>query len=241
MLRSLFDFRTEKADVSIDACVHYCGFRYAQDEYNPYQTYAIELSHEVSKEKRRERFVEFLKYYRPENMTQALGITLSVPIPLWTYPWDRHMRHEFAQLRGWCKNPKDCPDILTHFSKKGILQSRIEEEFYWMERAYYSIKEHGYQPLKLKNHVEVLRLVKDDNRKSYLLLDGNHRVSAMHALGIKKVNVILRKSIYERECSNWYCVRKNMVLARDALNIFNAYFCGNKNYRTTRNPAQIIA
>ena len=227
-------------EVPINTCVHYCGFRYGLNNYNPYQTYIVERHQGVALEKCRETFISFLKYYRPENMGQALGINLTAYVPLWIYPWNRCAKKTFLKKTAWLKDPKDCPDIMTHFSSQGILKSRIEEEFTWLERAYRSIKEEGYKPKKYRNYIELLRFVRLDKGVSYLVLDGNHRLGALYSLGENKVMAIVRQTIYEKDCNKWYGVRKNFISKADALNIFNAYFSNNKNYKTTEVAAEII-
>ena len=228
-------------EISINNCVHYCGFLYGHDDYNPYQTYIKNMHNGIPKHECRKKFIDFLKHYRPENMAQALGITLSTNVPLWVYPWNRCGQGLFSKKTAWFNNPIDCPDILTHFSEKGILEFRIEEEFVWLEKAYYSIKTDGYDPKKYSSYVNLLRLIKSDGSISYLVLDGNHRISALNATGKQKIDAVIQSTVLEKDSKKWYCVRKSFIPEDDALKIFNSYFLGNINYKTTEKEAQIIS
>ncbi|MFA5000613.1 MAG: hypothetical protein WC531_00070 [Candidatus Paceibacterota bacterium] len=228
-------------EVSINECVHYGGFRYGGNDYNPYQTYTLELHDGIEKDKRQEKFIDFIKYYRPKNLGQALGITLENYVPLWIYPWIKYNKSVFMEKdRCWLDDPNDCPDIMTHFSAKGVLNFRLEEEFVWLERAYYLIKKNGYEPQKNNNYIELVRLIKTDNQVRYLVIDGNHRLSALGALNVKKARATFRSNVYEKNYLNWYCVRNNLISPKDALKIFNSYFERAKGHRTTDSAAKII-
>jgi len=231
-------------EISIDQCVHYCGFRYGRLEYNPYEQYLLDLLNHVPLLIARRRFVEFLVYYRPRHMGEALGlINLSKEYPLWVYPWQRFQPREFTIHKNWCNTPNDFPDILTHFCESGILSFRIDEEFFWLERALYSISENDYQPEHYNSYIRTLQLCRSDGKCAYLLLDGNHRVGTMSVLGHKTVKIEHKSTdiVFERDCDRWYGVQEGFFSREDALRIFNAYFEGNHNYRTTRSPARILA
>jgi len=234
----------EELEVPIDQCVHFCGFRYGRGEYNPYETYLLELTRKVPLVVARRRFIEFLQYYRPRHMAEALGLrTLSKEYPLWIYPWRRLDQNAFTLQHGWCATSDTCPDILTHFSDEGVRSFRIDEEFVWLERALHSIAHNGYQPENNTSFVSTLQLRSSDNRTTYLLLDGNHRVAAMSALGQKTVRAHQRTDhiITEADCDSWFGVSAAVFTRHDALRLFNAYFNGNLHHRTVTTPARILA
>ena len=129
----------------------------------------------------RRRFIDFLRHYRPRHFADALGISLSRPLPLWVYPWDGAPPGDL-HTHGWRDTPDDCPDILTHFSPLGIPSVRIDEEFMWLERSIRSISEHGYRATEF-GPAHALELRRHDHTSAYLLLDGNHRAGALVALG----------------------------------------------------------
>ena len=226
------------ADAAIADCVHYCGFRYGRREYNPYETYLVELVSGIGVAKARRRLIEFLRHYRPRHFAEALGCELSREYPLWSYPWRRK-----PPQPAWRERPDECPDILTHFSEQGIPSHRIDEEFMWLERALSRLKQDGYQP-ETQGYVVGIDLQGMDGRSAFLLRDGNHRVAALSALG--NVQVRLRRSwrvpaVREAEVERWPQVRAQVYTADDAQRVFQAYLRGNHRFVTSVDPAPLLA
>ncbi len=229
-------------EIVINNCVHFGGFRYGHDDYNPYETYLLKLVKGYPISYIRNEFIEFLKCYRPKNIGEALGIKLSKDYPLWIFPWKRFRKSNFYSQKGWYQEINLIPDIITHYSYKGIPFHRIEEEFLWLERSLQSINKCGYLPEKY-GYIEAIELLKNDNSSAYILTDGNHRVSALSALGIQeKILIKIKINNIIKECDNnrWFGVKKRYYKNEDALLIFNSYFLGNKNYVTSSIPARII-
>jgi len=228
---------SKKLVVPIAQCAHYCGFRYGVEEYNPYETYITGLHMGKTGAEINEQFLHFLRYYRPSHFGEALGISLSKSYPLWQYPWAVKLDPSY---NAFDMDPSLIPDIITHFSKKGIPFKIIEKEFAALEAAYHSIAKDGYRPDKY-GYAEVLCL-KNEERTSFILLDGNHRVSALSALGFKQVEAILyiRNIINRRDVKKWPGVKNGFYTTEDAVKIFDVYFLGNHSYETTKIPASII-
>lgn len=226
--------------VSVASCVHYCGFRYGRNEYNPYETYLQQLLRE-GEEPARARFIGFLRHYRPRHFGTALGLSLKREYALWHYPWSKAPARTGAS-GAWCDDPDDCPDILTHFSERGILVRRIEEEFVWLERALHSIQRHGYQPDQFGNPILVQKLVGCDGGTAHLVLDGNHRLSALSALGETMVPVCWApwSVVREEHLTGWPLVRTGGYDPDDARQVFQAHFKGNHQTRTCDVPALLL-
>jgi hypothetical protein len=226
------------ADVAIADCVHYCGFRYGRGEYNPYETYLLELAAGADVGKARARLIEFLRYYRPRHFGEALGCALSREYPLWSHPWRRALPPP-----AWREQPDDCPDILTHFSARGIHSYRIDEEFVWLERAFARLERDGYRP-ESHGYVVGVELQVTHGSSAFLLIDGNHRVAALSALGQTRVR--LRRSlraaiVKESEVETWPQVRSRVYTTVDALTVFSAYRHGNRTPATTADAAPLLA
>ena len=230
--------------VPISNCVHYCAFRYGRHDYNPYETYLLQIADGAQPELARGRFTEFLRHYRPRHLGEALGCgeSLTKQYTMWDFPWNKTRPAEFDSGGGWRDYPNDCPDILTHFSARGILRQRIEEEFFWLERALVSIRTRGYQPVRHRSFVRAVTLRRSDGTEAHLLTDGNHRVAAMSALGYKSVRIYrpATKVIFETECDRWPGVGSKRFAREDALRVFHAYFEGNFDYQTVSSPANLI-
>lgn len=233
-----FRWLAREETVPIADCVHYCGFRYGRGEYNPYETYLHMTVGPEGPDRARDRFYEFLQHYRPADFGAALGLHLNRRYPLWLYPWSRR-----APARsGWQEDPDDFPDILTHFSPKGILRRRAEEELGWLNRALTSIRANGYQPAKFGSAIEARRFVRRDGRTAWLLHDGNHRVSALSALGVERVSVryLPLATVREMDLPRWTQVKNGVYEADDAAKVFGVYFDGNLSPRTTDQSAPFL-
>jgi len=223
--------------VEISKCVHYCGFRYGQNEYNPYETYIIGLHEGKNEEALKEQFIDFLRYYRPTSFGEALGVDLSKKYPLWQYPWSSFIDPGY---NAYDMSPERIPDIITHFSAKGIPFKIIENEFSALKSAYQSISLNGYLPRKY-GYAEVL-VLKNKEANAYILLDGNHRASALSALGYKNMEtrIFIGNIVDRSDVKNWPGVKSSFFTEDDALHIFDVYFEGNHHYRTTDTPAPVI-
>jgi hypothetical protein len=212
----------ERHTIPIRDCVHYCGFHYGCGELNPYEQYAHAIAAGVPAAERRARFVDFLRHYRPRDLGEALGVQLARSYPLWQLPWSRRAS------AAWVREPRDVVDVMTHFSEQGIPRPLVEDEFAWHERAFERMAGRGYRP-GLLSHVRV-RVLQDTARATYLVTDGNHRISALSALGVTSVEVlslgfqIVRRDQVER----WPRVHSGHMTAADALTIFDAYHHGNR-------------
>lgn len=236
--------RWHRLEIPIDECVHFSAIRFGTDHPHPFERYLLNLKNGVPLVVARRRFVEFLLYYRPRDMGEAQGLSdLSRQYPLWLYPWQRISARLVSSMeKGWCATPNSCPDVMTHFCELGIQSFRIDEQFYWLERAFHAMSENGYQPEQHGDYINVRQFCRLDGKCAYLLLDGNHRVAAMSVLGYKTVQ-IERKStdiVFEKDCDQWYGVQQGFYTREDALKLFHVYFEGNQNYRTTDRPAKIV-
>lgn len=224
--------------VPINRCRHYCAFKYGSGTFNPYENYVVGLHQGQSLDDLRQRFEDFLMYFRPRGFGEMFNIELSRHIPLWIYPW--HRGQEFSLDNGWLSDLDKVPDIITHFCEQGIKRSRIEEEYFWLERAYATISAHGYQPYS-NSFAEAFEL-KNEGESVFIITDGNHRISALAALGYQEVKIKLsrRAQVNGKNYKEWPQVRLGTYSEQDALDIFNVYFVGVDGFRRSSQPARIL-
>ncbi len=212
--------RTEFGEVYISDCVHFRGFRYGGYGNNIYEDYIIGLRNNRTLTKIREQFIRRVIALRNNTFGEALGIDLGRAYPAWLYPWDISsvMRFKFSE---W--TPERNPDIVCHFSAGGVLASHINREFFWLERAY-STMNLGYDPSRL-GYITVLQLSGPETSR-YLVLDGNHRIAALHSLGRHKVlvRVVRRALVSVYAMRIWPGVVAGKFLSEDSRQIFNRYF-----------------
>lgn len=235
-LRTALRFMGRRVTVPIAQCVHYGAFRYGRGEEHPYETYA-RLSVQGDARRARAWLVEFLQHYRPRHFGQALGVALSREYPMWNYPWAA----KWIDSGAWVADPNDAPDIVTFYAEAGVLWFRIEQEFFWLERALYSIRREGYRPRELGGIV-ARKLERADGVAAYLILDGNHRLSALAALGHETVELtyLPRSTVRETGAGRWWQVENGRFAERDGRAVLRAYFEGNSRWRVTDAPARII-
>ncbi|QSA99629.1 hypothetical protein JWZ98_13115 [Methylomonas sp. EFPC1] len=213
-------------DIQIEDCVHYRGFRYGGFGSNIYEDYIISLlaGEDISTIKK--EFVFRVLLYNGSDFGSALGLTLDRVYRPWLFPWlfaPYYISHNYYFD---LYNAYDNPDIICHFSFDGVLASHINREFVFLERALEKISE-GYQP-DAYGYVTVAKMMLGSQVR-YLVLDGNHRISALHALGYKTVRArVLGAWLARRSLMYiWPGVITNYFAIEDALKIFDRYFYEN--------------
>lgn len=226
-----------KRTVAIADCVHYCAYRYGRDEINPYEQYAKGLASGLPLVEVRARFVEYIRSFRPRNLGEAIGAQLSRPYPLWYLPW--RTPRQVSRRPGWVTSAESVIDVMTYFYEKGIPRSAIEKEFAWHENAFEAIQSRGYRP---RQHAYLLALELRGDRSTYLMADGNHRLSALSALGSKSVEIKLPPgtAVVRAKVDRWPLVKAGIMAKEDALAVFDAYFHGNLSPATEDRPADVI-
>ena len=226
-----------RVTVPINQCVHYGAFRYGRDEPHPYETFARMLVRDGDRPGARAWFVNFLRHYRPRHLGEALGVQLGAEHGLWHYPWEKRRPAD----RGWFDDPLGYPDIVTQYCAEGILWFRIEQEFFWLERSVFSIRRFGYRP-EPAHPITACLFVRNDGSTAYLVQDGNHRLSALAALGHTTVELSYfpHAAVRAQHLTDWPQVRRGVFTAADAQGVFDAYFRGNPHVRTTGTPAPLL-
>lgn len=230
--------QAEVLTIPIDACRHYCAFRYGSNSFNPYENYIVGLSQGISKFVLKAQFEEFLRFYRPRDFGAVYGLKFSKPIPLWCFPW--HAGGPMNPRQGWPDALDDVPDIITHFCERGIRRSRVEEEYFWMERALNTISARGYQP-EAMGYITVSEF-RGTDRSVYLVTDGNHRLSALVALGHRQV-VVKRDTwacVSLADCNTWPQVQLGRYTCQDATALFDIYVKGVDGFVRAPCPAPIL-
>jgi len=209
----------QRLSVNIQDCVHFRGFRYGGFGNNIYEDYVVGLAENVPRNSLRDKLTRRVLAYNGHDFASALNIPLTREYSPWIYPWTlRSMSPKVAP-----PSARDNPDIICHHSPQGVLASHINREFQWLERAFEAMKE-GYKPEQW-GYVRLMRLRGRDGAR-YLVLDGNHRIAAMHALGMGQmmadVQTPILGSIHLSRL--WPGVLCGTYLHGDAVSIFNRYF-----------------
>lgn len=205
--------------IPVSACRHYRGWRYGGFGNNLYEDYIFGIENGASISDLRLTFSRRIFGIRGHNMGELLGIALSKTYVPWIYPWSWNSAFEHRKEFLAAQNP----DIVCHTSPDGILSSHINREFQWCETALSSIKKFGYKP-EAYGFIRVLRLIGNKNDASYLVIDGNHRLSALVAIGIPHTNAFVAGTIRLDHLWRWPGVMLRKFQKEDARAIFQRYF-----------------
>ncbi len=161
---------------------------------------------------------KFLKNFRPKSICDLVTCSDGTKLPLFQYPWG---------------------SFNTFDGKKDPLKSRfcgpsedsfIEEEFHRSIRLFKDLKKSGYRPLSPNNdYVSGSILEKLNGEKIFVVLQGNHRLAALAALGITEVEIrlypsIVKPFIREKDVLSWNRVKSGDCSVEDSLRIFNWFF-----------------
>lgn len=223
-------------DVRIDECVHYRGFLYGGFGNNIYEDYIIGLANGVSLTHLREIFIKRILAFDGTDFSSALNIQLTRRYSPWIYPWSLG---SMIKSKIIYFDPTNNPDIICHSSPQGVLASHINREFSWLETAYNAMLA-GYKP-QTYGYINLCRLQRN-NQTRYIVLDGNHRLSAMHALGF----TVVKAKIYSPILCNaslsrmWPGVIFGRFTHKDAISVFNRYFENGNHALSERGHQQLI-
>lgn len=204
--------------IAIKDCRHFRGYRYGLYSNNIYEDYIVGISKGVDLQQLRLQFVKRIIGMRATNFAETLNISLSKEVPNWDYPWNiKATKADFTAFNN--------PDIVCHTSADGaILISHINREFIWLENAFTNIQSEGYLPEK-NTYITVLKLI-SHGRNSYIVLDGNHRISTLAALGVSycKMRVLTNYFLNENFHYLWFGCLFRKYTQQDALSVFLRYF-----------------
>jgi hypothetical protein len=222
--------------VPIEHCYHYRGYRYGGFGDNAYEDYVLGLARKDAVPSLRQRFAWVVLNCRARTMAEALQIELPEGWPLWEYPWSRRPVGRGTAV----PTPQENPDIMCHFSPGGVLASHVNREFGWLEAAWDSISRSGYQPT-LYGYIRCMEL-SSPTQSRYIVLDGNHRISAMHAAGLRTaaVQVLRLRRVRRERASAWRRVRDGSLDAESALRIFDRYFAQRNPSPVPRHAARLL-
>ena len=162
------------------------------------------------------------KNFHPASVCDLLNLPLpdACEIPLFTYPWgtfvlnqpDRHRQVERSRF---------CGPSTDEF---------IEAEHHRTIRLYQQMRRNGYTPWRYGcSFINGSFLVDRAGETRFVVMQGNHRLAALAALGVRRVRVrtepqLLLTQVDEREVDQWPLVRSGKCSRWAALAIFRLYF-----------------
>ncbi len=233
-LRRLYQRTTDRTRlVNVSSCYHYRAFRYGGFGNNPYEDFVLGLARDDDPRNLRSAFANAILQCRPVTFDEAFQIDVNEK-PLWAYPWAKPKVSAIS-----IESASENPDIVCHVSTQGVLASHLNREFRWLSSAFESISANGYLPEHF-GYIRVQELT-GETCSSYLVLDGNHRLSALHALGVSEVLVkVIRSRIARVKAAHWEGVIDGRFQKSEALDLFDCYFRRTNPVIGTLRPAVLI-
>jgi len=234
VVSSVKSLRDRRTMVPIDRCYHFRGYRYGGFGFNPYEDYILGLAAGRELLDLRDTFAKAMLNNAPRSMGEALSLDME-EVPPWEFPWDPAPRAGRKPIL----DPAMNPDIVCHHCPTGVLASHVNREFAWLEASFDSIRSEGYKPESL-GYIRCLSFV-GDGLSSYLVLDGNHRISALHATGSTNVSVkVVPRQIKRRHAARWPRVIDGTYSISTALRVFDRYFAHSNPPLACLNPTPLV-
>tara|TARA_B100001250_G_scaffold376067_1_gene364097 strand:+ start:5116 stop:5880 length:765 start_codon:yes stop_codon:yes gene_type:complete len=167
----------------------------------------------------------YLKYFTPKSILDLIDNTGS-SLSIFVYPWGTFKKGELfsnkdANFSRFCGPSSD---------------AFIEEEFNRVILLYHKLKKDGYRPwINYNRHIGGTFLIDKNNKKRFVVLQGNHRVAIFSHLGYyKKISVRnvkgFHQRIFEENFLNWMLVKNNECNQQDAINVFKLFFRENGHH-----------
>lgn len=162
---------------------------------------------------------QYHKSFSPTSLGESLGLPLENDLPLFVYPWG-------VFGTGASKSNKNVLNSRFCGPSERELVSTEEEALLELHDV---IKRDGYRPTEYPNRfIQGVWLVREDGRRKFVVLQGNHRVAVMSYLKFEKVAV--RNDMFkigevrEKDIDNWVMVRNEHISRKEAKLVFDCFF-----------------
>ncbi|MBT0812300.1 hypothetical protein KIH41_13525 [Litoribacter ruber] len=185
--------------VEIEAITSRVGFSFSRNDWHPFVETLKEYKLNSNLLYEDSTLAKLYCRYTPQNVQEVLTDQLSTPQkPLCDWP----PKYKLISWI-WTLNHTRVNRILKHIQNRKKNDGWIyygphdlsygKNEFDRLIKVYNSIKYNGYSSNLSKSDPVSGYFLKKGKEIRFVLLEGNHRVSALQALGHKKVNVLIRK------------------------------------------------
>lgn len=175
------------------------GFSYAKDGWHPFVETLKEYAENPDLCYEDSTLARLYNQYCPANVHEVLLDHLETPLkPFCDWPPSNELfRWIWAlnknSVRSILKRLKDSPDKSGWIFFGPHNQEYGEKEFQRLINVYNSIKKKGFQHELSETEPVNGYFLKKGTKLRFVLLQGNHRVSALQALGHTEINVLIRE------------------------------------------------
>ncbi len=221
MFFSLFKIRL----ISIDQAVTIFGRQFTSGSAHPLVETIKEYKKNCDIDYCDTALYRYHSAFKPNNTNVALGASVGEkPLPLFQYPWGGfrlNYKGDKNQTKSRFCGPSD--------------DDLIDKEFHETINLYNNIKNNGYKLISKKSVIGGTFMIRDNGEKKFVVLQGNHRMAVLSALGYKKVFVYTmtgyQEYIHESSLQDWSMVKNGACSSTISHEIFNAFFNENDNVK----------
>ena len=175
------------------------GFSYFDPGWHPFVQTLKEYIEKSNLRYEDSTLAKLYSQYRPNNIQEVLLDHLPQPVhPLCNWPPDYDLIRWI-----WVLNPRSIRTHLNRLSNKPCSGGWLffgphtneygRKEFKRLIQVFESIRSNGYQSVLTETDPVNGYFLKQGNQFRFVLLQGNHRVSALKVLGFKNVDVYIKK------------------------------------------------
>jgi hypothetical protein len=220
--------------VDIHSITSRVGFSYAEDGWHPFVQTLQEYLENPRLKFEDSTLKKLYDNFQPKNVQEVLLDHISLPLkPICDWP-----AHNLLIRWIWALNRNSVQIYLDRLHKKGSKDGWIffgphseeygKREFSRLIHVFESIKRSGYQKDEaIKDPVNGYFL-KSGNDVRFVLLQGNHRISALKVLGYSDVDVVIRQghpAVVDRaDLRKWTCEGGGIYPSGMAGDLFDSLF-----------------
>ncbi len=211
--------------INVDQAVTIFGRQFNKEGFHPIVKTIKEYQRNEDISVENTSLYRYHNKFTPEDMCQAFGYDSSMcDLPLYVFPW--------GKFRLGCNKLKD--RLKSRFCGPTEL-GQIQKQYNDTINLYKSIKKSGHQVVRHKSVIGGTYIINKNNDKRFIVLQGNHRMSVLSALGYDKVLVYTMdgylKKIEESKIDSWKEVLRGNCGKDLALKIFNSFYNGKGNFK----------
>lgn len=231
-------------NVGLAAITSRVGFSYANEGWHPFVQTLKEYAENKALRYEDSTLARLYRQYQPDNLQEVLLDDFPRPLyPLYEWPPNNDLIS-----RVWVLNQHSVRAYLNSLKSKSNSHGWIffgphteeygQKEFKRLISVYESIKNNGYQSgLTAMDPVNGYFLKKGSHLR-FVLMQGNHRVSALKVLGYTSVDALIRQghpAIVDRaELHRWTEERGGIYSSCLAENLFDSLFEGSGQQKAQR-------
>lgn len=231
-------------EIDISSVTTRVGFSFLEDGWHPFVQTLKEYSENPHLRYRDSTLAVLFEKFRPLSVQEVLLDNLTIPVkPLCDLPPENAILSRLWELNQFSltrfldqKELKKEPVGWIYYGPHD--EAYGAKEFERLTGIYNSIRKYGYRSAAKSSEALNGYFLKEGEELRFVLLHGNHRVSALKALGYSKIKVVIRKGhpavVNRKELRKW-TYEKGGIYSQDlAEKLFDSLFYGSGREKAKR-------